>query len=42
VTAEDRAASTARRVDAYAHLGKPFDLDELVETVHRGRDGAGA
>jgi DNA-binding response OmpR family regulator len=40
VTAEDRAASTARRVGAYAYLGKPFDLDDLVETVRRGLDGA--
>lgn len=36
VTAEDRAAAVAKRIGAYAYLGKPFDLDDLVETVRRG------
>jgi DNA-binding response OmpR family regulator len=36
VTADDRAAAVARRIGAYAYLGKPFDLDDLVDTVRRG------
>ena len=39
VTAEDRAAAIARRVGAYAFVAKPFDLDDLVETVRRGLAG---
>jgi DNA-binding response OmpR family regulator len=36
ITADDRAEEKARRVGAYAHLPKPFDLDELIATIQRG------
>jgi DNA-binding response OmpR family regulator len=39
VTVEDRVAAIARRIGAYAYLGKPFDLDDLVEAVRRGLGG---
>lgn len=36
ITADDRPAEKALRVGAFAHLGKPFDLEDLVATVRRG------
>ncbi len=36
VTADGRAAEKARRVGAFGHLRKPFDLDDLVREVQRG------
>ena len=38
ITADGRAQAKARRVGAYAHLTKPFELDELVALVRRGLD----
>jgi DNA-binding response OmpR family regulator len=35
VTADGNAATKARRCGAQAHLGKPFDLDELCSAVRR-------
>jgi len=40
ITADDRAATAARQVGAYAYLSKPFELDDLVETVRLGLEGA--
>jgi two-component system response regulator MprA len=40
ITADDRAEAKARRVGAFAHLSKPFELDDLVVIVRRAlRDG---
>jgi DNA-binding response OmpR family regulator len=39
MTADDRAAEKARRVGAVDYLRKPFDLDELIETVRRAAGG---
>jgi CheY-like chemotaxis protein len=36
VTADGRAAEKARRVGAFAHLAKPFDVDDLLAAVFRG------
>jgi CheY-like chemotaxis protein len=38
ITGDDRPAELASRVGAYAHLSKPFDLDDLIATVRRGLD----
>ncbi len=38
VSAANDIAVVAARVSAFAYLRKPFDLDELVATVHRGLD----
>jgi DNA-binding response OmpR family regulator len=35
VTADGRAARKAERLGAQAYLHKPFDLDDLIEVVHR-------
>jgi twitching motility two-component system response regulator PilH len=35
VTAADNGAAWARRIGAAAHLGKPFDLEELLAIVER-------
>jgi len=39
ITADDRAATMARHVGAYAYLSKPFELDDLVATVRLGLEG---
>jgi CheY-like chemotaxis protein len=36
ITADDRPEEQVRRTGAYAYLQKPFDLEDLVATVHRG------
>jgi DNA-binding response OmpR family regulator len=36
ITADGRASEKARLVGAFAHLSKPFDLDELVLLVRQG------
>ena len=36
ITADGSAAEKARRVGAYAHVNKPFDLGELLFAVHQG------
>jgi two-component system OmpR family response regulator len=35
ITADGHAAAKARRVGARAHLSKPFDIDDLCDTVQR-------
>ena len=40
ITADGRAAQKARRVNAFAYLRKPFDLNELVELVKGALNGA--
>ena len=35
ITADGRAAETARRVGARAHLPKPFEIDDLCAAVHQ-------
>jgi two-component system response regulator MprA len=39
LTADGRPEQKARRVGAYAHLAKPFEVDDLVAAVRRGLDG---
>jgi DNA-binding response OmpR family regulator len=36
ITADGHAAEKARRVDAFAYLHKPFDIDDLVSAVRQG------
>jgi DNA-binding response OmpR family regulator len=36
ISADGRITVKARRLGAYAHLAKPFELDELVLAVRRG------
>lgn len=36
ITADGQAAAKAGRVGAFAYFHKPFDIDDLVATVHRG------
>jgi DNA-binding response OmpR family regulator len=36
ITADGEAAEKARRVDAYAYLQKPFELEDLLHQVRRG------
>jgi DNA-binding response OmpR family regulator len=36
ITADGRPAEKARALGAFAYLAKPFDVDELVDTVRRG------
>jgi DNA-binding response OmpR family regulator len=36
ITADGNAAQKAEQVRAYAHLRKPFAMDELLAAVHRG------
>lgn len=36
LTADGRGSSKAAQVGAYAFLPKPFDLDELIDVIHRG------
>jgi DNA-binding response OmpR family regulator len=38
ITADGRAQAKAQRVGAFAHLSKPFELDELVGLVQQGLD----
>jgi len=40
MTAVDRVAQSAEDVGAVSWLAKPFDIDELVDTVRRCLDGA--
>ena len=40
MTAVDRVAQSAEEVGAVSFLAKPFDIDELVDTVRRCLDGA--
>jgi len=39
VTADGRAAEKAQQVGAFAHLPKPFEVDDLVAAVRRGLNG---
>lgn len=36
MTADSRGTAKAAQIGAYAFIPKPFDLDEVVETVQRG------
>jgi CheY-like chemotaxis protein len=38
ITADGHPAEKARAVGAFAYLGKPFNLSDLVDIVHRGLD----
>jgi CheY-like chemotaxis protein len=38
ITADGHPAEKARALGAYAYLSKPFDVDELVDTVRRSLD----
>jgi CheY-like chemotaxis protein len=38
ITADGYPAEKAKAVGAFAYLGKPFDVSELVDIVHRGLD----
>ena len=42
ITADGRAQAKARRVGAYAHISKPFELDELLALIRRGVDSGTA